>query len=297
MDFSTLAVIESDPKLSPYYEDVRDFLTYLNRTEGTRFRLRGLSPDVSEVETEIEYVHRWTATYRRGWIAKLYQLDEWYKREQPPVTMLTLTTYQDGDYSRWKGRYLTIPESFETLKGGWKNLSMVLRKPDSLGKFDYLSIMEPHKTGYPHLHVPIFAEVSDPLQEKIGNLWEGYGAGSAEHGVNFSFRESRTDISSIRNYLLKYLSKGLTGTGSRFGDESLTPGQWVFQALVWRHHWRIFGSSRNLSQVMTWDRTSEPVQWLSTDLIDQNGDVHPLWRQEGSEALLDGLFSMWEPAP
>lgn len=294
MDSSIVSAIESDPKLSPYAEFVREFLTYLNTTAGTRFRLRGLSAEVSEVEMEIEYVHRWTATYRRGWIAKLYQLDEWYQQSRPPVTMLTLTTYQDGEYSRRKGRYLTIPESFEALKGGWKNLSMVLRKPDALGKFDYLSIVEPHQSGYPHLHVPIFADVPEPLQERIGNLWEGYGAGSAEHGVNFSFRESRADISSVRNYLLKYLSKGLTGTGSRFGDEPLSPGEWVFQALIWKHRWRIFGSSRNLSRIMAWDRSSEPVQWLSTDLVDQNGDVHPLWHLEGSETLLEGLFTMWE---
>lgn len=209
------------------------------------------------------------------------------------MTMLSLTTYQDGAYSRALGRALSIPESFEVLKSGWTKLAKVLRKPENLGKFDYFSVMEPHKSGYPHLHVPIFAEIPETLQEKLSTLYEGYGAGSYEHGLQFSAKNHGNDIESLRNYLLKYLSKGLGGTGSKFGEDLLTPGQYVFHALVWKHGWRLFNSSRNLSRVMAWKKDTTPVEWLVTDLL-KDGAIHPVWRLEGSDGLLHGLFGMWE---
>jgi hypothetical protein len=293
MNPPVLSNIESDPKLCPYKQDVIDFLNYLDSTAGTRLRLRGLGADSVEVETEIEYIHRWTATYRKSWLAKMYLLDEWYQENRPPVTLMTLTTYQDGWYSRKKGRMMTIPESFNALKIGWDKLSKVLRKPETLGKFEYFWAMEPHETGYPHMHNAVYADVPESLQEKIIDLWESYGVGTS-YGIDFSVRESKTDIKSLRNYLMKYLAKGLGKSGSRFGDEPMLPGHLVFHSQVWKHHWRIFGSSRNLSKVMSYhppEKVIEPVQWLSIDFMTYYGDAHNVWRRKGSGALLDGLFN------
>ena len=33
-------------------------------------------------------------------MAKLYLLDEWWKEHKGPVTLLTLSTYQAGEYSQ-----------------------------------------------------------------------------------------------------------------------------------------------------------------------------------------------------
>jgi len=294
MGRSILRDIRMDPGLAPYYAVTRDFFLYLEDTRGARFRFRGYDPvEMVEVETEVEYVHRWTDSYRKGWIAKMYQLDEWYQETKPPVTMLSLTTYQDGAYSRSAVGGLSIPESFEVLKSGWDKLSKVLRKPENLGKFDYFSVMEPHKSGYPHLHVPVFAEIPETLQDKLSTLYESYGAGSYDHGLQFEARDHAGDIRSLRNYLLKYLSKGLGGTGSKFGEDLLTPGQYVFHALVWKHGWRLFSSSQSLSRVMRWKKDRGVTEWLATDLL-KDGVIHPVWRLEGSDGLQHGLFGSWE---
>ena len=74
----------------------------------------------------------------------------------------------------------------------------------------------------------------------------------------------------------------------------MLPGHLVFHSQVWKHHWRIFGSSRNLSKVMSYrppEKVIEPVLWLSTDFITYYGDAHNIWRRKGSGALLDGLFN------
>jgi len=122
----------------------------------------------------------------------------------------------------------------------------------------------------------LFSEIEPGLQEKISSLWESYGAGSRAHGVDFEIRPKNKSIESLRNYLLKYLAKGLQGTDSKFGDEALLPGHWVFHSQVWKHHYRIVGSSLHLSRVMAYDAPESPMEWLRTDLIDSNGDLHPV---------------------
>lgn len=94
------------------------------------------------------YVNRWTEIYRKRQLAKLYQLDGWWKENRTPVTMMTLTTYQDGKYSQSiKGKPVTIEESFELLKEGWNKLSKILRK--YIKNLNYIWVVEPHTSGYP----------------------------------------------------------------------------------------------------------------------------------------------------
>ena len=277
MPADLLRNIGKDAVLRPYWSDVREFRDYLTKTSLCHFRISGEKEGLPVV-SDVEYIHRWTDTYRRAWIAKLYQLEEWHNREGLPVTLLTLTTYQDGWYSHQKGRNLTIPESFDALKTGWKKLSMILRK--ELKTIEYFWVMEPHQTGYPHMHAMIFAEIEPELQDKISSLWESYGAGSREHGVDFEIRPKTEGIQSLRNYLLKYLAKGLQGTDSKFGDDPLLPGHWVFHSQVWKYKYRIVGSSRLLSRVMAYNAPERHTEWVRTDLVNEYGEIYPLNQSE-----------------
>lgn len=277
LDALSVLDIRKSPVLSPYLSDVLEFRDYLTKTSLCHFRITG-TKESETVVSDVEYIHRWTDTYRRSWIAKMYQLEAWHKHEGLPVTLLTLTTYQDGWYSHQKGRNLTIPESFEVLKSGWNKISMILRKEKRT--IDYFWIMEPHESGYPHMHVMLFAEVEPELQDKISSLWESYGAGSRAHGVDFEIRPEIEGIQSLRNYLLKYLAKGLQGTNSKFGDEPLLPGHWVFHSQVWKYKYRIVGSSRLLSRVMAYDAPESPMEWVRTDLVNEYGEIYPLNQSE-----------------
>ena len=203
--------IRENPALSPYHRTVFIFLSYLSRTAACSFKIYGDGCDVDgpfDIEKKIEYIHRWTNIYRRSVLAKFYQLEDWLKENPASVTMLTLTTYQDGHYSTTaKGEMVTIPQSFDMLKTSWKRLRMALRQ--YLPSNRYVWIMEPHKTGYPHLHVIIFEDVNEQTQGAITRLWsKKYKAGSADHGVNFAVKKPEESIKSIRNYLMKYVAKG-----------------------------------------------------------------------------------------
>jgi hypothetical protein len=105
--------------------------------------------------------------------------------------------------------------------------------------------MEPHKSGYPHMHVALFGYVSKDLQGRLSRLWSGkYEVGSVEHGLDFSVKSVKESIQSVRNYLMKYITKGMGGDGKK----KWTVEEWVYHALAWKHHYRYIGMSRSISR-------------------------------------------------
>ena len=223
---------------------VREFDGYLSSVSGSEFlsfTSRGFSV--------IPYKTRWSREYKRGMIAKMYGVEEYLKKSSRGgvVTLLTLTGYQGGDLSRGvKGHVVSRAELYEDMKRGWELLSGFIRKVSP--GLEYVWVMEPHKSGYPHMHVALFGYVSKALQERLRRLWsEKYGVGSAEHGIDFSVKSVKESIQSVRNYLMKYITKGIGGEGKK----KWTAEEWVYHAVAWKNHHRYIGMSRSISRYCT----------------------------------------------
>lgn len=256
--------VQRDRHLRKYAKMTWEYVTYLEQIEKACFIISGYDLEENRSATNVgSYIHRWTEVYRKRQLARLYKLDDWWKENKGPVTMLTLTTYQDGTYSQtMRGEPVSIEESFEILRDGWDKLSKILRK--YLPSVPYIWVVEPHKTGYPHRHVILFAEVPDDLQEKIRRLWsEKYCAGSMAHGVDFTVRTPDEDIECIRNYLMKYIAKGFISTGSKFTETPWTKEELVYNAIIWKKKCRIFQPSRALQNVMKKEeKENDAVFWF-----------------------------------
>jgi hypothetical protein len=282
---SVLREIRNTPSLRPYWKDVLSFLTYLRTTANISLVAHGEyrpteASDPQDVDVAFPYIHRWTTPYRRGILAKFYQLEEWHNINPTPITMLTLTTYQEGAYSRSvTGKDLSIPESFGLLKNSWVNLRHAIKY--YLPETPWCWIMEPHKSGYPHLHTILFSDINEAIQTSIKDLWaKKYKAGSYEHGIDFEASQPGQTIQSIRNYLMKYVAKGFTTTGSKFNNtESWSAGELVFNALVRKFNWRLFGSTRDLCKVMAYaQEPNDKVKWYATEILNDEGEKNLVWQ-------------------
>jgi hypothetical protein len=277
---------------------INEFKEYLRSTSLCTFTNHGISwqsdDDAEPFPTSksVGYIHRWTPVYRRAVIAKMYLLEKWHNQNSYlPVTMGTFTTYQDNPNSPVGSR--TIESAFTCLKQSWKYLSMWLRYhvPD----LQFVYFFEPHpSSGYPHLHVMFFGELSPEIQEKIKHLWhEKYHAGSYEHGVDF---RPIKELKSVRNYIIKYVSKILHHADTA----TWTTPELVFNAVMWKHGWRLWGASRSLSQVMkkpvlTIDADEAGLDperimahnyvWTHTTMTDMNGDIHLVRKKENIEII------------
>lgn len=272
---------EGETALGSYRISQR-FEKYLNETKYYTFRITGTNID-GQIVKIVSYVHRWTLIYQKSILAKFYKLDEWMKDNPGVVSMFTLTTYQgsesrfnDGSYSeKIKGHRLSISECFDLLKKSRTKLLDTIR--NKYPGINYVWILEPHKTGFPHCHLVIFKEFSETEQNAIKALWScKYQAGSKDRGIEITSKNSDESILSIRNYLMKYMSKQF-GTG-----EPWTKVELLFNAMVWNTHTRMWGASKDLTAVMRKpDKVSEVI-WDTVELLTPGGEFEVWSRDDGT---------------
>lgn len=297
----TTAGIKADSAIRPYLPVFFQWQDYIIRTAQVKFHAHGTRQDqeTGEYDTEtkpMEYAHRFTPTYQKGQIASFYQLEAWMKENPRHVTLLTLTAYQRGKASvQAKGHEVGILEAFDSLKWGWDCLSKILRK-EAPG-LDYVLVLEPHKSGYPHIHAFLLTPepLTQALQDKARYLWEQkYKVGDREHGVDFSFSTPEKPIASIRNYLSKYLCKAYYQTVGKYPDtdsrNAMTPGRYVFYALVWKYHWRLVQKSNRLAQVMKYTRKDQDTEYQAVELSRPIAGAHK--HSEHRE-----FITVWERVP
>lgn len=218
------------------------------------------------VVMELAYVHRFSDAYMRGLYWRFSRLQDWYKEHKTPVYLLSLTT---------SSKDKTIKEAFVALRDGWRNLAHVLRKMrESTPILEYIYVYEPHKSGYPHMHVVLFGDLTDDDIERLRRLWsDKYQIGSYEHGLNISAPRRQSEIEHVRAYVLKYIQKTMD-------FENMTLPHFVFLAVLWsfydKSQWswkipywtasgkfapkstgggafRLWGASRQLTAVMRFD--------------------------------------------
>jgi len=235
---------DSNKNISPSERTlVKKFSGYLNGIENTRIIA------VSNYNYfDMPYITRWSPEYKKRTLANMYAVEEYCKRSgKSIVTLLTLTGYQDGKTSiDAKGKTTTREELFDNLTHGWRLLSNLIAK--IYPNLEYIWVMEPHKSGYPHMHVAVFGYISPEIQDRLIKLWsEKYQVGSAEHGIDFSAKSIKESIQSIRNYLMKYISKDIGANGT----SSWSPEEWIYHAIAWKHHHRYIGMSRAISRYCT----------------------------------------------
>ena len=198
------------------------FCRYLDTTEQKSFTLHGIDTvTCTSVITDIPYVHRFSSVYLRSIYAKFSLLQDWYKENPVPVHLLSLTTSSRGK---------TIREAFEDLRFGWRGLSNCLRdlrKKYPERSIEYIYVFEPHKSGYPHMHVVLFGKLEAADIDRLKKLWsDKYKLGSYAHGLDISSPSYHQDITYVRAYVLKYIQKTLDFT-------DMTVAHFVFLAVLW----------------------------------------------------------------
>lgn len=289
---------------SGYGKTEKDFLRYLEHTKGIVFRVQILDTGtMKQTEIEVPYVHRWSEIYRRRVLARFYKLQDWWIKEgRPETTMMTLTTYQGSTRTtkKAKGHWVSREESLRMLQTSWRKLRMMLRNRILRKRFDYVYVMENHKSGYPHMHVAIFERFTKEQKDKVIELWsKRYRTGSKVRGVQFSEEEgfddrkntamdnspvrSRNDIQWVGFYLIKYLGKTFTDVGE------MTNGEIKFHALLWMTGARQWNCSRRLSSVMKLDTEgNDRYRCIKTE-IEGPGvqkDVYEMEEEDRKEMIL-----------
>jgi hypothetical protein len=271
------------------------FGDYLDAKEGASLVLE--EQNTGDVKV-LPYNHRWTKQYREMVYAKLCgaerRLESIFGSGPVPTTMLSLTAAQTDS----EGRPRPPGEVLQDLLDGWDKFRRVIRRATEGYRTEYLRVVEPHQSGYPHLHVAIFGVAKPSLQEKVREMWvEKYGVGGEnahENAVEIE-RGRGAQVENAAAYLMKYLGKT---TVRETGEQQQVDGFRAFAALLWVTGKRQFSASEALSEAMVLDsgESSGGGNWRFVGVA-QGINPGTYEGEEGAD-LLDHLESqIWRPPP
>lgn len=275
------------------FETIRKFKEYIEFTEDLtlKFELKGIS-DGELLSVTIPYTHRWKEIYRNRTIARFYKFNDWWVNEgKPPLTMLTLTTYQDTEYAQInRGERVSLEDSFRLLSGSWDNLRKVLhkiRKEDG-ETLEYLRVMEPHESGYPHYHIAVKGSFTKEQQNRLNSLWsDKYNAGSYAHGLDISDVNTKTDLAYAGFYLFKYLGKSFAKS-----PEEMTPGELLFSSQLWKYKYRQWSASKGIRDAMKLDIDTEKRYDLVSVTMHKEG-----WQKDITKLKKSNILYQSGPSP
>lgn len=251
-----------------YQELGKKFIFYLKYLEKVKIYQADIK---SEELLVLDPEHRWSKRYAKKMLAKFKDLED-SEFSEKYQTMITFTSYQSGELPDGVDKdRLSWFTAMENIKSGLRKILEILRHE---GDLDYIWVFEPHKSGYPHVHLLIFGEVAEWLdnpenQKKIRELWtEKYDiarktdfGGESGIGVDYTVKRpgensnEEAPINSISNYLMKYFNKNFGERLSNYDDEDenfedMNWGPIIYNACMCFTGYRTWGTSRDVGSVM-----------------------------------------------
>lgn len=259
-----------------------DFARFLKESEDCVIRLDGYNGDGASVANFISGLHRWKTEYKKRIYAKLHQLNPWYEKNRTPITMVTFTTQQKTP----DGKPMEKWEQIDLLKLSFNKAKKMLNK--YVGKFSYIWIMEPHETGFAHIHMLMFAAVPREIRKQLAEMWRTkYCPGSSGYkdSMKFGMAKTQRSLRSVGAYVFKYIEKTLDFDLLK----NVESGYFKLSSWVWKMSRRdtdykgvrFWGCSRDLSSVMAYVRedVSDTIWWRVSWRL-PGGGMFPLWIDE-----------------
>ena len=235
--------------------------------------------------------NRFMPGYADKQYAKLKDLERGIREDYrtPFTAMLSLTASSTGD----QGDPLPPVDHLDELLSSWEAVRRALSRCLERRRWEYLAILEPHESGYLHVHVAVFVDgmvrrstfepvieahvrncelaereahdVEDGTAVSVSRVGrDARGNHATAEGADF---DSET-LSNLGSYLAEYL-----GT---YGDDPLDAPdhQQAANTVLWatgRQRWR---PSQGAQEYMATNRTQEVSDWEFVGIEDANGDVH-----------------------
>lgn len=213
--------------------------------------------------------HRWDVDYQRKQYAQLKDMErgiqEFYGRAW--TGLITLTASSD-----------VVPhpvDHLQELLSGREAALAALRRSLSDRTWDYWWVLEPHKSGYLHLHLAVVVEgrigPSDLQPAVDSHLRQVNAAGQEAHQEAVEVRRG-SEIENLGAYLNSYLGQ--------YEEDPLEADEHIqaANAILWAAERRQTGASDRLREFMQWDAPDDPVEgdWQLTAILDPEGKERPV---------------------
>jgi hypothetical protein len=178
----------------------------------------------------------WSCEYCYGvnakiWRAKLFKsvLSQIESGVFKQFAFLTITLPSEYHNSGFYASYAKIEAGCELIRKNWDTLIKRLKR--WLGKFEYIRVLETHKSGVLHIHLLVTANVPDAVfteRKKGDTYWRSEtllkhatecGFGEIHDAQNLRLLDDNDDKGSLIG-IVSYVTKYLTKNSQRFDEVS-----------------------------------------------------------------------------
>lgn len=220
---------------------VLEWREWLQEARETRAVFEGTDPETGDVsKAVVPLENRFMQERRKALYAKLHDLERGVREaygKRLTTVMLTFTasnTSGAGDWLRCPANHL------DDLLGSWSAVRRQLHRVLDGRRWEYARILEPHKSGYGHVHVAVFVDgpVSagdfEPVMD--AHVEHCLPAASEAHGPETDAVSVNRGVENLAAYLSSYVMK--------WGEDALEAPEYVqrFNALLWatgRRRWSV----------------------------------------------------------
>lgn len=215
-------------------------------------------------EAAVPLENRFMAKRRKELYAKLKDLERGVRDaygESLNTAMLTFTasnTSGAGDWLRCPANHL------DDLLGSWSAVRRELARVLDGRRWEYVRMLEPHESGYAHVHVAVFVDgyVDERMFQPVmdAHVRNCLPAASEAHTSDSDAVSVNRDVSNLGAYLSSYVMK--------YGEDPLDAPEHVqrFNALLWATGRRRWSVSQGAQEYMTLDLDEQDdlEQWHLT---------------------------------
>lgn len=248
--------------------------------------------------------HRFDPDYCDKQYAKLKDLERGLREDYGKrlhTAMLTFTASSTDD----DGDPLPPVDHLDELLSSWEAVTRALRREMEGRRYERLAILEPHKSGYIHVHMAVFVDGKvtrgdfAPVIE--AHLRNCEAAGEEAHDLGddstVSVRHVGSDrsedtIQNLGTYLAEYLGA--------YGEEPTEAPGHVQRSntVLWATGKRRWRPSNGAQSYMATNRSENPLSdWELVAIRDAEGEEHDVAGSSGGVARLTTCTDEWDPPP
>lgn len=244
-------------------EAIRRWRCYVEETAATSLVFEG--PDGQRGYSGRS--HRWSPEYQEERYAKMKDMERGIESfySNPWTGLLSLTASSDDVPN-------PVDHLLEVVEGRAAAIQALRRALDDR-TWDYWWVLEPHESGYVHLHVAVVVEgavTEEQLRPAVdAHLRQVPAAGEKAHEDAVEVKSGR-EIENLAAYLNSYLGG--------YGTEALEmpEHEQAAAALLWATGKRQIGASRRLRRFMKGEQGLPDPGWECIAVLDAEGEERPI---------------------
>lgn len=245
-----------------------------------------------------EQTHSFKTEYQKRQCARAHDLERELRDKWGTTlysAMLTLTCSSMDDEGRWRPPL----DQLVDLLGSWEAVRRELYRVMEGEQWEYLGILEPHKSGYTHVHIGVFFR--GPIhEERFDSVIEAHVRNSP--GAEAEAHEDAIDvqhagdpaapggIESLGAYLTAYMTQS-------YGESALETPEYLqnWYSLMWAAPVQRFRPSEGAQEMMAYDEGEElPSDWEFVGIA-PDGDLDEVRECNADSGGVD--YERVRPAP